>query len=85
MVAVCGAKVHTVHLALGESTVCRPAGPALGTAVPAVRLAMAGTAALQCQPKSGTGWKVGTATAVGGGPTREAPKNGLQTETLVTP
>ena len=51
------ARVHTVQLALAGGAAGRPAGPTLGTGVPAEGWTLAGTVALQCRPMAGTGWQ----------------------------
>ena len=55
---VCGlaARMHTVQQALAKALAWSPKSVALGTGVPAVRLALGGTEALQVQRYAGTGW-----------------------------
>ena len=49
------ARMHTVQQALAKALAWSPKSVALGTEVPAVRLALGGTEALQVQRYAGTG------------------------------
>ena len=53
-----GPTVDTVPPDLASGAPDRPAGPALGTGVPAVRLALERHWVLECRPSAGTGWNV---------------------------